>query len=86
MSRYGVGMVFGPQDLAPAPRRGYPGHWPGLRARASKRGAFGAKCDKVLEDSINYYGMKVLGRRNVPTSNDCLGPIALEAEPTIKTT
>jgi len=61
MSRYGVGMVFGPQD-----------------------NGLGAKCDKVLEDSINYYGMKVLGRRNVPTSNDCLGPIALEAEPAIK--
>jgi glutamate synthase (NADPH/NADH) large chain len=43
-----------------------------------------AKCDKVLEDSIDYYGMKVLGWRDVPTSNDCLGPIALEAEPTIR--
>jgi glutamate synthase (NADPH/NADH) large chain len=43
-----------------------------------------SKCDKVLEDSINYYGMKVLGWRDVPTSHGCLGPIALEAEPTIK--
>ncbi|MFB0555585.1 MAG: glutamate synthase large subunit [Phycisphaerae bacterium] len=43
-----------------------------------------AKCDSVLEDAIGHYGMKVLGWRDVPTSNDCLGPIALEAEPTIK--
>ena len=50
----------------------------------SKDSELRAKCDKVLEDSINYYGMKILGWRDVPTSNDCLGPIALEAEPTIK--
>ncbi len=42
------------------------------------------KCNKVLEDSVRHYGMKVLGWRNVPTSNDCLGKIALEAEPAIR--
>ena len=42
------------------------------------------KCNKILEDSVKYYGMKVLGWRNVPTSNNCLGKIALASEPTIK--
>jgi len=41
-------------------------------------------CDKILEDSIKHYGLKVLGWRDVPTSNDCLGQIALGAEPYIK--
>jgi len=43
-----------------------------------------SKCDQILEDSISHYGLKILGWRDVPTSNDCLGKIALEAEPTIK--
>jgi len=42
------------------------------------------KCNKILEDSVKHYGMKVLGWRNVPTSNDCLGKIALASEPTIR--
>ncbi|MFA5239156.1 MAG: glutamate synthase large subunit [Phycisphaerae bacterium] len=41
-------------------------------------------CDKILEDSIKHYGLKVLGWRDVPASNDCLGQIALGAEPFIK--
>ena len=43
-----------------------------------------AKCDRILEDSLSHYGLKVLGWRDVPTSNECLGKIALQAEPTIK--
>ncbi|MBN1392555.1 MAG: glutamate synthase large subunit [Sedimentisphaerales bacterium] len=43
-----------------------------------------AKCDRILEDSLSHYGLKVLGWRDVPASNDCLGEIALQAEPTIK--
>jgi glutamate synthase domain-containing protein 2/glutamate synthase domain-containing protein 1/glutamate synthase domain-containing protein 3 len=42
------------------------------------------KCDQILEDSLIHYGLKVLGWRDVPTSNECLGKIALQAEPTIK--
>ncbi|MBN1123405.1 MAG: glutamate synthase large subunit, partial [Sedimentisphaerales bacterium] len=38
---------------------------------------------KILEESIIHYGMKVLGWRDVPTNNSCLGPIALSAEPAI---
>jgi len=61
VSKYGVGMVFGPQNEE-----------------------LNKKCNKVLEDSVKHYGMKVLGWRNVPTLNDCLGKIALESEPTIR--
>jgi glutamate synthase (NADPH/NADH) large chain len=43
-----------------------------------------AKCDRVLEDSLAHYGMKVLGWREVPTSSGCLGKIALAAEPSIR--
>ncbi|MBW8041421.1 MAG: glutamate synthase large subunit [Planctomycetes bacterium] len=42
------------------------------------------QCDEILETAIAHYGMKVLGWRNVPTSNDCLGQIALQVEPSIK--
>jgi glutamate synthase (NADPH/NADH) large chain len=43
-----------------------------------------AKLDKVLDESIAFYGLKALGWRDVPVLNKCLGPIALSAEPTIK--
>ncbi len=43
-----------------------------------------AKCDRVLEDSLSHYGLKVLGWRDVPVSNECLGKIALQAEPSVK--
>ncbi|MHC4256466.1 MAG: glutamate synthase central domain-containing protein, partial [Planctomycetota bacterium] len=43
-----------------------------------------AKCEKILETSIKHYGLKVLGWRDVPTSSDCLGKIALAAEPNIR--
>jgi glutamate synthase (NADPH/NADH) large chain len=42
------------------------------------------KCDRILEESLAYYGLKTLGWRDVPTSSGCLGKIALEAEPSIK--
>jgi len=42
------------------------------------------KCDELLESSIVHYGMAVLGWRDVPVSNDCLGKIALGSEPTIR--
>jgi len=42
------------------------------------------KCEEILEASISHYGMRVLGWRDVPASNDCLGKIALESEPTIR--
>jgi len=42
------------------------------------------KCDDILDAALTHYGMKVLGWRDVPASNDCLGKIALQAEPTIR--
>jgi len=42
------------------------------------------QCDDILEAAIGYYGMRVICWRDVPTSNDCLGQIALTAEPSIK--
>jgi len=42
------------------------------------------QCDEILESAITHYGMNVLGWRDVPTSNSCLGEIALGAEPSIK--
>jgi len=52
---------------------------------------FGAKdaelaerCNKRLEAAIGHYGLRVLGWREVPTVNDCLGQIALSAEPSMK--
>jgi len=42
------------------------------------------KCDDILKSALNHYGLKLLGWRDVPTLNDCLGKIALEAEPTIR--
>jgi glutamate synthase domain-containing protein 2/glutamate synthase domain-containing protein 1/glutamate synthase domain-containing protein 3 len=50
----------------------------------SKDGRIREQCDKILENAIGHYGMKLLGWRDVPVSSDCLGQIALEAEPTIK--
>ncbi len=42
------------------------------------------QCDKLLEEAIRHYGMKVLGWREVPADPSCLGEIALSAEPTIR--
>jgi glutamate synthase domain-containing protein 2/glutamate synthase domain-containing protein 1 len=42
------------------------------------------KCNALLEQAITYYGMKVAGWRDVPISCDCLGEIALSAEPFIQ--
>ena len=42
------------------------------------------QCDRMLESAISHYGMRVIGWRDVPSLADCLGQIALEAEPSIK--
>jgi len=41
------------------------------------------RCDHILETALSHYGLKVIGWRQVPVKNDCLGPIALAAEPSI---
>jgi glutamate synthase domain-containing protein 2/glutamate synthase domain-containing protein 1/glutamate synthase domain-containing protein 3 len=50
---------------------------------ASKDTKLRKKCGKILESALDHYGVKVLGWRDVPVANDCLGPIALESEPAI---
>jgi len=50
----------------------------------SKDAKLRQECDRILEDAIAHYGMEVLGWREVPASNDCLGRIALMAEPSIR--
>ncbi len=50
----------------------------------SKDDEIRGQCDKILEDAIKHYGMKVLGWRQVPVCSDCIGQIALTAEPCIK--
>ena len=42
------------------------------------------KCDAVLEEALAHYGVRTLGWRDVPTNPECLGKLALEAEPSIK--
>ena len=42
------------------------------------------KTEQLLESSLGHYGLKVLGWRDVPSKNDCLGEIALSAEPSIR--
>ena len=50
----------------------------------SKNAKIRKQCDQILEAAINYHCMKVIGWRDVPTANDCLGEIALAAEPSIR--
>jgi glutamate synthase domain-containing protein 1 len=51
---------------------------------SSKNAEIREQCERLLEAAIGYYGMRVLGWRDVPTSPDCLGKIALASEPTIR--
>ncbi|MBN1787613.1 MAG: glutamate synthase large subunit [Sedimentisphaerales bacterium] len=51
---------------------------------SSKDKEISEKCERILTDAIKHYGMKVLGWRDVPVANDCLGRIALQAEPRIR--
>ena len=42
------------------------------------------ECNTLLEKAIVHYGMTVIGWLEVPVSRDCLGPIALSAEPSVQ--
>jgi len=50
----------------------------------SQDAALRRDCDLRLEQAVVYYGMKVLGWRDVPFDSSCLGDLAREAEPTVK--
>ena len=41
-------------------------------------------CETILTKSVVYYGMKVVGWRDVPVCRDGLGEIALSAEPQVR--
>ncbi len=42
------------------------------------------ECEQILESALSHYAVSVIGWRDVPTSSDCLGEIALKAEPVIR--
>jgi len=42
------------------------------------------RCEDVLNGAIEYRGLKVLGWRDVPTDNTCLGDLARAAEPVVR--
>ncbi len=42
------------------------------------------QCDMALEEAIRHYGLTVLGWRDVPGDNRCLGELARLSEPSIK--
>jgi glutamate synthase domain-containing protein 2/glutamate synthase domain-containing protein 1/glutamate synthase domain-containing protein 3 len=50
----------------------------------SKNAEIRKQCDQILESALSHHCMKVIGWRDVPTANDCLGEIALAAEPSIR--
>jgi glutamate synthase domain-containing protein 2/glutamate synthase domain-containing protein 1/glutamate synthase domain-containing protein 3 len=45
---------------------------------------FRGRCEKLLNQAIDHLGLKVLGWRDVPTDNSCLGELAREAEPVVR--
>ncbi len=60
-----------------------PGKYAAGMIFAPKDNELREKCFSLLQQAIELHGMKVLGGRNVPTIPNCLGKIALEAEPHI---
>ena len=42
------------------------------------------QCEQLLSRAVEYYGMSVIGWRDVPTDNACLGELARSAEPVIR--
>lgn len=51
---------------------------------ASKDPSVRAASDEILEKSLAFYNLTVLGWRQVPVRPACLGPIALSAEPVVR--
>jgi glutamate synthase domain-containing protein 2/glutamate synthase domain-containing protein 1/glutamate synthase domain-containing protein 3 len=45
---------------------------------------FRERCEDLLNRSIDHLGLKVLGWRDVPTDNSCLGDLARESEPVVR--
>ena len=47
-------------------------------------GTLSDQCDEIFAGAIKHYGMKILGWRDVPADNTCLGEIALASEPSVR--
>ncbi|HPP55559.1 MAG TPA: glutamate synthase large subunit [Anaerohalosphaeraceae bacterium] len=62
----------------------HPGQYAVGMVFGSKDPAVRTVCEEILEKALAFYGLKVLGWRQVPVRPDCLGPIALSAEPVIR--
>ena len=61
-----------------------PGHYGVAMVFEPKQTDLRKRCEEILHEAIGHYGMTVLGWRDVPTSNDCLGPLAKTAEPVVR--
>ena len=61
-----------------------PGHYGVGMVFGPKDAKLRKKCDALLKQAIAHYGMKIMGWRVVPVSRDCLGEIALSAEPFVQ--
>jgi glutamate synthase (NADPH/NADH) large chain len=61
-----------------------PGRYAAGMVFGSKDPRLREKCDQILEQALSHYGLRIIGWRDVPSNNDCLGKIALSAEPSIK--
>ncbi|MCP4451652.1 MAG: glutamate synthase large subunit, partial [Planctomycetes bacterium] len=46
--------------------------------------AISDKCDKILTSAIEHHSMRILGWRDMPVDNTCLGEIALASEPSVR--
>ncbi len=44
----------------------------------------GQRCEELLEKAIRHYGMDIIGWRDVPSNNSCLGDLARSSEPNVK--
>ena len=60
-----------------------PGQYAVAMIFAPKDGALREKCFSIFNQAIELHVMKILGQRIVPVKPDCLGKIALQAEPHI---
>ena len=61
-----------------------PGRYGVAMIFTSKNGTLAAQWDALFAEAVTHYDLKIIAWRAVPTKPDCLGPIALEAEPAIK--
>ena len=71
------------------------GHWGAAVGQAGRYGAgmvflpkadasAARRCEELLAAATTHYGMRVLGWRDVPTDNRCLGELARAAEPAVR--